>query len=357
MKKRLAVTLAAVMLAGSLAGCAGGGETTAAPETKAEAQTEAAQTEAEKTEAGTEEKKEEQPASEATKVIGVIPKSTLFDFYKMVRQGAEDAAAEHGYTINYQGTNSSTDTAAQQNIVEDMDMAGMDALVISSIDAKAINDTIASLKVPVITFDDEMDPSVCLTTVSVNHEAAAAAGAAYIAEKLPEGGKVAVVSSEAGSDVIQQRDRGFENELKKHDKFELVGIYHTEGDREKAANIMQDLLSEHPDLVAVFCCNEGASAGASKMLKDEGRTDILAVGYDSSEELINNIYDGSLDALISQNPYGLGYNSVTAAIEAIEGKNDFQDVTESPYWLIDADNIHDPEVIKILDPLGTLNLK
>lgn len=359
MKKRLAVTLAAVMLAGSLAGCAGGGETTAAPETQAQTQAEAAKTEAEKAEA---EKTEEPPAeektaAEATKVIGVIPKSTLFDFYKMVRQGAEDAAAEHGYTINYQGTNSSTDTAAQQNIVEDMDMAGMDALVISSIDAKAINDTIASLKVPVITFDDEMDPSVCMTTVSVNHEAAAAAGAAYIAEKLPDGGKVAVVSSEAGSDVIQQRDRGFENELKKHDKFELVGIYHTEGDREKAANIMQDLLSEHPDLVAVFCCNEGASAGASKMLKDGGRTDILAVGYDSSEELINNIYDGSLDALISQNPYGLGYNSVTAAIEAIKGKTDFQDVTESPYWLIDADNIHDPEVIKILDPLGTLNLK
>ena len=50
MKKRLAVTLAAVMLAGSLAGCAGGGETPAAPETKAEAQTEAAKTEAEKTE-------------------------------------------------------------------------------------------------------------------------------------------------------------------------------------------------------------------------------------------------------------------------------------------------------------------
>ena len=358
MKKRLAVTLAAVMLAGSLAGCAGGG-TTAAPETQAQTQAEAAKTEAEKTEAEKTEEPpaEEKPAAEATKVIGVIPKSTLFDFYKMVRQGAEDAAAEHGYTINYQGTNSSTDTAAQQNIVEDMDMAGMDALVISSIDAKAINDTIASLKVPVITFDDEMDPSVCLTTVSVNHEAAAAAGAAYIAEKLPNGGKVAVVSSEAGSDVIQQRDRGFENELKKHDKFELVGIYHTEGDREKAANIMQDLLSEHPDFVAVFCCNEGASAGASKMLKDEGRTDILAVGYDSSEELINNIYDGSLDALISQNPYGLGYNSVTAAIEAIEGKTDFQDVTESPYWLIDADNIHDPEVIKILDPLGTLNLK
>lgn len=125
MKKRLAVTLAAVMLAGSLAGCAGGGETTAAPETQAQTRAEAAKTEAEKAEA---EKTEEPPAeektaAEATKVIGVIPKSTLFDFYKMVRQGAEDAAAEHGYTINYQGTNSSTDTAAQQNIVEDMDMA------------------------------------------------------------------------------------------------------------------------------------------------------------------------------------------------------------------------------------------
>ena len=93
------------------------------------------------------------------------------------------------------------------------------------------------------------------------------------------------------------------------------------------------------------------------MLRDEGRTDILAVGYDSSEELIHDIYDGSLDALISQNLYGLGYNSVKAAVEAIDGKTDFPDVTESPYTLIDANNIHDPEVIKILDPIGTLNLK
>lgn len=83
MKKRLAVTLAAVMLAGSLAGCAGGG-TTAAPETQAQTQAEAAKTEAEKTEAEKTEEPpaEEKPAAEATKVIGVIPKSTLFDFYK-----------------------------------------------------------------------------------------------------------------------------------------------------------------------------------------------------------------------------------------------------------------------------------
>lgn len=341
MKKRLAAVLAVAVVSGMLFGCSNSEK---APVVSTESTEKMAE-------------KEKTEGKEKTKVIGVIPKSTLFDFYKMVRQGAEDAAAENGYTINYQGTNTSTDTATQQNIVEDMDMAGMDALVISSIDAKAINDVIEGLDVPVVTFDDEMDPSVCVTTVSVNHESAAAAGAEYIAEKLPEGGKVAVISSEAGSDVIQQRDRGFETELSKHENFELIGIFHTEGSREKAANVMQDLLSEHPDLVAVFCCNEGSSAGASKILKDEGRTDIVAVGYDSSEELINNIYDGSLDALISQNPYGLGYNSVKAAIEAIDGKTDFPDVTESPYWLIDADNIHDSEVIHILDPLGTLNLK
>lgn len=356
MKGRFIAGFAAVMLAGAMCGCSGaGGNTTQAPETAAQRE--------ENTQGGDAARTQDPGAAQEaaggsqTKVIGVIPKSTLFDFYKMVRQGAEDAAAERGYTINYQGTNSSTDTAAQQNIVEDMDMAGMDGLVISSIDAKAIYDTIGALQVPVVSFDDEMDPAVCCTTVSVNHESASAAGAAYIAEKLPDGGKVAVVSAEAGSDVIQQRDRGFSEELAKHEQFDLVGIYHTEGDREKATNTMQDLLSEHPDLVAVFCCNEGASAGVSKVLKDEGRTDILAVGYDSSEELINNIYDGCLDALISQNPYGLGYNSVAAAIEAIEGRTDFPDVTESPYWLIDQENIHDPEVIQVLDPLGTLNLQ
>ena len=55
--------MAAVMLAGSLAGCAGGG-TTAAPETQAQTQAEAAKTEAEKTEA----EKTEEAAGERRKL-------------------------------------------------------------------------------------------------------------------------------------------------------------------------------------------------------------------------------------------------------------------------------------------------
>ena len=90
MKKRVAIALAAVMAMGSLVGCVGSGTTATISETKTKVEESGVETKAE-------EKAENKGIdTEKTMVIGVIPKSTLFDFYKMVRQGAEDAATERG---------------------------------------------------------------------------------------------------------------------------------------------------------------------------------------------------------------------------------------------------------------------
>ena len=114
---------------------------------------------------------------------------------------------------------------------------------------------------------------------------------------------------------------------------------------------------ENADLKGIFMVNEGTTEGACQVLKNEGRDDLVVFGYDTSESLVNYVYDGVLDGMVSQNPYGLGYNSVKQAIAAIEGQRDFEEFIENDYVLVTSDNIHDPDIIKILDPLGTMNLK
>ena len=61
--------------------------------------------------------------------------------------------------------------------------------------------------------------------------------------------------------------------------------------------------------------------------------------------------------IVSQNPYGLGYNSVKQAIAAANGQAEFPEFIENDYVLVTSDNIHDENIIKILDPLGSMNLK
>ncbi|MDO5539616.1 MAG: substrate-binding domain-containing protein [Eubacteriales bacterium] len=296
-------------------------------------------------------------AEEKTMTIGLIPQSTLFVFYDYVQKGANDAAEEAGYTINYQGTTTDTDGTGQRKIVEDMLVTGIDALAISATNADAVSDLLQSMEVPVIAWDCGLDTSSCKTVVSVDHYKASAAVADYVMEKCPDGGLFAVISTNAGNAVIQDREKGFMETLAAKEGFECIGPFYTDGDLEKTANTMQDLLMENEDLKGVFMVNEGTTEGACQTIKNEGREDLLVFGYDTSESLINYVYDGVLDGMVSQNPYGLGYNAVKQAIAAAEGQEEFPEFIENESVLITSDNIHDEDIIQILDPIGTMNLE
>lgn len=343
MKRMSAMAMAAVM-AVSLAGC--GATKTAATQAPVE----------NKTETGTKAETSAEVDSEKTMTIGLIPQSTLFVFYDYVQKGANDAAAEAGYKINYQGTTTDTDGTGQRKIVEDMLVTGIDALAISATNADAVSDLLKSLEIPVIAWDCGLDASVCTTSVSVDHYKAAGGVADYVIENYPEGGTFAVISTNAGNAVIQQREKGFMDKLGATDGFSCIGPFYTDGDLEKTANTTQDLLLENADLKGIFMVNEGTTEGVCQVIKNEDRKDLVVFGYDTSESLINYVYDGVLDGMVSQNPYGLGYNSVKQAIAAAEGQTDFPEFIENDSVLVTSENIHNPEIIKILDPLGTMNL-
>ena len=344
MKKWVALWMAAIMLF-SLTGC---GRDGADGETAGTAKEEAGNTE------GAEASGED---SDKTMTIGLIPQSTLFVFYDYVQKGANDAASEAGYTINYQGTTTDTDGTGQRKIVEDMMVSGIDALAISATNPDAVNDLLKSLEVPVVAWDCTLDPDAYVTSVSVDHYKASAAVAEYVMEQCPDGGKFAVISTNAGNAVIQQREQGFMDTLAAADGYECIGPFYTDGDLEKTANTTQDLLMENEDLKGIFMVNEGTTEGACQVIANEGREDLVVFGYDTSESLIQYVYDGVLDGMVSQNPYGLGYNAVKQAIAAAEGQTDFPEFIENEYVLVTSDNIHDSDIIQILDPIGTMNLE
>ena len=193
----MALALMLALVISLLGGCAGKNANTSAN---------SASNEGKSSTAGT---SQTQNNTAKTMKIGLIPQSTLFVFYDYVKKGADDAAAKAGYKINYQGTTTDTNGSGQRQIVEDMITSGIDALAISATNPDAVNDLLKSLKVPVVAWDCSVDSSACATTVSVDHYKAAAAAADYMIKKVPDGGKFAVLSTNAGNAVIQQREKGF----------------------------------------------------------------------------------------------------------------------------------------------------
>jgi ribose transport system substrate-binding protein len=288
-------------------------------------------------------------------IIGVIPKSTLYDYWKSVRVGAEQAAKEAGYEIVFQGTAKDTDVEGQVKIIEDFITQGVKAIVISPTNADALVPALEKADaagITIIIIDGDLNSDIPHSFVSTDNVAASAMAADKMNELISGSGKVAVVSEVAGSIQGAAREKGFIDQINSFGGYTLLNTFYSEGDRNLAFNITQDIFTSNPDIKGIFATNEGASIGVSLGVDASGKKDDIAViGYDSSEDLLKAIRDGVIEGTIAQDPTAIGYIGVTNAIKVINGEKVEKDVAVSAVY-VDNNNIDNEDIQKILYPLG-----
>ena len=83
----------------------------------------------------------------------------------------------------------------------------------------------------------------------------------------------------------------------------------------------------NPDLKGIYGSNEGSAIGVVQAVKELGidPAQLIVVGFDSGKAQIDAIRDGLMAGAITQNPVGIGYETVKAAVEAIDGKDAAED--------------------------------
>ena len=78
--------------------------------------------------------------------------------------------------------------------------------------------------------------------------------------------------------------QGLRRGLRKYPGITIVAKPSADGQRAKAAQIMEDMLQAHRDLVGVFGINDDSALGAAGVIEAAGRKDIVVIGYDASDE-------------------------------------------------------------------------
>ncbi len=114
----------------------------------------------------------------------------------------------------------------------------------------------------------------------------------------------------------------------------------------KSAEITKTMLQANPDLKGIFGTNEGAAIGVSIGKKEAG-SNIVVIGYDLGAAQIAAVRDGTIAGAITQNPVGIGYKSVEAAVKAIKGETVEKHIDTGFYWY-DKTNIDDPKIAAVL---------
>ena len=134
-------------------------------------------------------------------------------------------------------------------------------------------------------------------------------------------GPVLVIEGLAGNITGKKRADGFANRLKEvAPGLEIVASLPGDWDRGKAANITNDILTKHPDLVAIFAANDGMALGAVETVFAASKGDkVVIVGVDGNSDAVKSIKAGRLTASVAQLPYLVDKQAVENVKKVADG--------------------------------------
>ena len=287
------------------------------------------------------------------KVIGVVPKGANHIFWLTVKAGAEKAAAEAGYTVEWNAPALEIDAKRQQDIVESMVNRKLAGIALAPVDKKALVNVVeraAAAGIPTVIYDSDVDTARRLSYIATDNKEGGRMAARRMGELLGGKGKVGVIGFMPGSASTMEREEGFTEELKgKFPGIQMVGMQFGMADRAKAMAVTENMMTAHPDLGGVFADNESSSSGAVQALKSRGNRNVKLVAFDASDALIADLKDGWIDSLVLQDPYRMGYDSVQAITRRLRGETPAARV-DLPATLATRDDLAAGRVAKQLLP-------
>jgi ribose transport system substrate-binding protein len=240
-------------------------------------------------------------------LVGVTLLTATHDFFKELERGLRDEAGRRG--IDLVVTSCEMDPAKQASQIEDFVAQGVSAIIAAPCDSAAIVANLAGPEragIPVFTADIAARGGHVVSHVASDNVQGGRLAAQALARYLDGKGSVLIIDHPTVASV-QDRVRGFEEELRKHPEMTIVARPSSDGQRAKAMAIMEDMLQTHRDLKGVFGINDDSALGALSVLEAAGRKDIVVVGYDGTPDAQRAIRGGGpLKADVVQHPEKIG---------------------------------------------------
>ncbi len=246
-------------------------------------------------------------------------------FYEAMECGAKQAATDLGVNLKV-AAGAEFAAAAQLPILNAAIAAKPNAIALVPTDPVALNTAAQeAIKagIKLLTVDQVLgDNTGVVTEIISDNEAGGAQAADEMAREIGESGKVLVLTTEPGQVTSQdQRAKGFVDQLKKYPNITYVGPQYSNDDPAKTAAQVIAELSRNSDLSGIFATNDQSGIGAASGLASanaQGKVKLIA--YDAATSQVQSLREGSVQALIAQDPHTEGIDAVKYAVAAVRGE-------------------------------------
>ncbi len=288
------------------------------------------------------------------KVVGVIPKGTNHIFWQTVHAGALAAADEYDLEVIWNAPQLEIDSARQISIVENLITRQVDGIVLAPVDEEALVAVVeraADSGIPVSIFDSGIKTDKIISFVATDNFQAGVMAGRRMGQILNGKGKVGVIGFMPGSASTTAREAGFNETLaREFPMIKNVGVRHPMADRAKALAEAENMMTAHPDLDALFADNESSTDGTVRAVKQRGAVGrVKIVGFDASKELIEELKAGTIDSIVVQDPFKMGYESTKAVALHLNGEELTAEMDSGAYLVL-PENVDTPEMQELLFP-------
>jgi ribose transport system substrate-binding protein len=284
--------------------------------------------------------------------IPVISKGFQHQFWQAVKQGSEKAAVDFNVDITFEGPETEAQVDKQMEMLQTAIDKKPAAICFAAVDSKAAIPLLEKAKaagIPVIGFDSGVDSDIPVTTATTDNIAAAAFAADKMAELIGGEGEVAIIAHDQTSRTGIDRVKGFTDQVKaKYHNITIVDTQYGGGDQLKSTDIAKAVIQGHPNLKGFFGANEGSIIGVLNAVKELNMSGkLVVIGYDSGQQQLDAIRGGTEAGAITQDPIGIGYKCVEAAVKAMNGESLPKTIDTGFHWY-DKTNIDAADIAPLL---------
>ncbi|MEU6997426.1 ABC transporter substrate-binding protein [Nonomuraea sp. NPDC046570] len=272
-------------------------------------------------------------------------------FFTSLTCGAQARAKEKGVVFDAQGGKDYS-PQSQTPILNGVIAQKPDAIVISPMAGEAMVPALSKAKAAGIklVFADSVaaDESLAVSQIASDNQAGGALAAKTLAELIGDKGKVMVMGAKPGISTTDARQRGFEEEIKKHPGITYLGSQYSDSQPATATSKFGAVLAANSDLAGVFAVStqevEGVATGVQNAEKS-GKVRI--VGFDTSDPILDDVRNGVVQSLVVQQPLQMGVDAVDQAVAALKGESTTAKIS-TPFVVLTKDNMAQPDIAKFI---------
>ncbi|MDP2145645.1 MAG: sugar ABC transporter substrate-binding protein [Pseudomonas sp.] len=285
--------------------------------------------------------------TDAKPKVGLVMKSLANEFFVTMQDGAKDYQKAHAadFDMITNGIKNETDTSAQIDIVNQMILAKVNAIVIAPADSKALVNVLKKASdagIKVVNIDNRLDPEVLKSKnlevpfVGPDNRKGSRLVGEYLAKQLASGDKVGIIEGVPTTTNAQQRTAGFKDAMGAAG-MKIVSVQSGNWEIDQGNKVAAAMLSEYPDLKALLAGNDNMALGAVSAVRAAGMAGkVQVVGYDNIAAIKPMLNDGRVLATADQAAAQQAVFGIQNALKLVKGEKveSVDGVIETPVELV-----------------------